>query len=710
MGFILANLVIVESPATAKTIQKYLGKGYEVIASMGHIRDLPKSKLGVDVDNDFEPIYVDIKGKEDLIKELKKKAKKSDAVYLATDPDREGEAISWHLAQMLGVDMTKENRVTFNEITKTGVKYGMEHPRVIDTKLVDAQQARRILDRIVGYKISPFLWRKVRRGLSAGRVQSVAMRIIMDREEEIRKFQQQEYWSIDAKLAAKGYARKPFPAKLYSVDGKKLELTSIPNEERAREIVAMLDNAEYLVGTVKKGVRRKSPSPPFITSTLQQEASRRLGYQSRRTMKVAQELYEGVELEDAGATGLITYMRTDSLRISDEAAQQAEDYIVGKYGKDYLPSTRRVFKSKKNAQDAHEAIRPSDPALTPDSIKKSLSAEQYKLYKLIWERFIASQMANALLDTVAVDINAANCVFKASGFTVRFDGFTVLYEDTKESEEEGSAALPPLEEGALLNLKELAPNQHFTQPPARYTEASLIKTLEENGIGRPSTYAPTITTILGRNYVEREGKALKPTALGEVTTKLMEEQFSNIVDVTFTANMEKGLDEVEEGHASYVDTLRDFYGPFIETLEQAEKNMDGTRIKVPDEETDVVCELCGRKMVIKTGRFGKFLACPGFPECRNTKKIVKETGGICPVCGGKVLAKKSKNGKGYYGCEHNPQCQFMTWDKPLEEKCPKCGAALFQKTGRGALIHCLKEGCDYSRPVKKKSAKDDAEE
>jgi len=704
------SLVIVESPAKAKTIGKYLGPKYEVKACMGHLRDLPKSKLGVDVDNDFEPIYVDIKGKEDLIKELKKKAKKSDAVYLATDPDREGEAISWHLAQMLGVDMTKENRVTFNEITKTGVKYGMEHPRVIDTKLVDAQQARRILDRIVGYKISPFLWRKVRRGLSAGRVQSVAMRIIMDREEEIRKFQQQEYWSIDAKLAAKGYARKPFPAKLYSVDGKKLELTSIPNEERAREIVAMLDNAEYLVGTVKKGVRRKSPSPPFITSTLQQEASRRLGYQSRRTMKVAQELYEGVELEDAGATGLITYMRTDSLRISDEAAQQAEDYIVGKYGKDYLPSTRRVFKSKKNAQDAHEAIRPSDPALTPDSIKKSLSAEQYKLYKLIWERFIASQMANALLDTVAVDINAANCVFKASGFTVRFDGFTVLYEDTKESEEEGSAALPPLEEGALLNLKELAPNQHFTQPPARYTEASLIKTLEENGIGRPSTYAPTITTILGRNYVEREGKALKPTALGEVTTKLMEEQFSNIVDVTFTANMEKGLDEVEEGHASYVDTLRDFYGPFIETLEQAEKNMDGTRIKVPDEETDVVCELCGRKMVIKTGRFGKFLACPGFPECRNTKKIVKETGGICPVCGGKVLAKKSKNGKGYYGCEHNPQCQFMTWDKPLEEKCPKCGAALFQKTGRGALIHCLKEGCDYSRPVKKKSAKDDAEE
>lgn len=703
----LSNLVIVESPAKAKTIKKYLGKDFEVVASMGHVRDLPKSKFGVDVDHDFAPMYVDIKGKEDLIKDLKKAAKKSDAIFLATDPDREGEAISWHLAQMLGVDMNQPNRVTFNEITKSGVKYGMDHPRTIDVKLVDAQQARRVLDRIVGYKISPFLWRKVRKGLSAGRVQSVAVRIIMDREEEIRAFKQQEYWSIDAKLAAKGHAKKPFPAKLYAIDGKKLELTAIPDEKRAREIVESLDGADYIVSNVKKGVRRKSPAPPFITSTLQQEASRRLGYQSRRTMKVAQELYEGVEIEGIGATGLITYMRTDSLRISDEAAEHAKTYITDTYGKEYLPATRRVFKTKKNAQDAHEAIRPSDPSLTPDRVKKDLTAEQYKLYKLIWERFIASQMANALLDTVAVDIEAANCLFKASGFTVKFDGFTVLYEESKDADDENTASLPPLEAGNVLTLKELTPNQHFTQPPARYTEASLIKTLEENGIGRPSTYAPTITTILARGYVERENKSLKPTALGEVTTKLMEEQFAKIVDVTFTANMEKTLDEVEEGNVDYPKMLSGFYDDFMTTLEQAEKNMDGTRVKVPDEETDIVCELCGRKMVIKTGRFGKFLACPGFPECRNTKKIVKETGGLCPVCGGKVLAKKSKNGKGYYGCEHNPQCQFMTWDKPLSETCPKCGATLFQKTGRGALIHCLKEGCDYARPVKPKKESDE---
>ena len=703
----LSNLVIVESPAKAKTIKKYLGKDFEVVASMGHVRDLPKSKFGVDVDHDFTPMYVDIKGKEDLIKDLKKAAQKSDAIFLATDPDREGEAISWHLAQMLGVDMNQPNRVTFNEITKSGVKYGMDHPRMIDVKLVDAQQARRVLDRIVGYKISPFLWRKVRKGLSAGRVQSVAVRIIMDREEEIRAFKQQEYWSIDAKLAAKGHAKKPFPAKLYAIDGKKLELTAIPDEKRAREIVESLDGADYIVSNVKKGVRRKSPAPPFITSTLQQEASRRLGYQSRRTMKVAQELYEGVEIEGIGATGLITYMRTDSLRISDEAAEQAKIYITDTYGKEHLPATRRVFKTKKNAQDAHEAIRPSDPSLTPDRVKKDLTAEQYKLYKLIWERFIASQMANALLDTVAVDIEAANCLFKASGFTVKFDGFTVLYEESKDTDDENTASLPPLEAGNVLTLKELTPNQHFTQPPARYTEASLIKTLEENGIGRPSTYAPTITTILARGYVERENKSLKPTALGEVTTKLMEEQFAKIVDVTFTANMEKTLDEVEEGNVDYPKMLSGFYDDFMTTLEQAEKNMDGTRVKVPDEETDIVCELCGRKMVIKTGRFGKFLACPGFPECRNTKKIVKETGGLCPVCGGKVLAKKSKNGKGYYGCEHNPQCQFMTWDKPLSETCPKCGSTLFQKTGRGALIHCLKEGCDYARPVKPKKEADE---
>lgn len=697
----MSNLVIVESPAKAKTIQKYLGKNFDVIASMGHVRDLPKSKLGVDVDHDFAPQYVNIKGKQELIKELKKKAKKSENIFLATDPDREGEAISWHLAQMLGVNLEQNNRVTFNEITKSGVKNGMEHPRTIDTKLVNAQQARRILDRIVGYKISPFLWRKIRKGLSAGRVQSVAVRIIMDREEEIRKFVQQEYWSIDASLTAKGDTKKIIAAKLHALDNKKLEQSDISNEEKAQEIVHLLNNAEYVVSNVKKGMRKKSPAPPFITSTLQQEASRRLGYQSRRTMKVAQELYEGIEIEDLGAMGLITYMRTDSLRISDEAADMAKTYIVEKYGKEYLPSSRRVFKSKKNAQDAHEAIRPSDPSLNPDKIKSSLSSEQYKLYKLIWERFIASQMANALLDTVAAEIKAENCTFKASGFTVKFDGFTVLYEESKSNDEK-SSALPPIEIGDKLKLQELTPNQHFTQPPARFTEASLIKTLEENGIGRPSTYAPTITTILARGYVEREAKALKPTALGEVTTTLMEQQFSNIVNVDFTANMEKKLDAVEEGNEDYVKMLDDFYEPFMKTLDQAEKNMEGTRMKVPDEETDIVCELCGRKMVIKTGRYGKFLACPGFPECRNTKKIVKETGGICPICGGKVLAKKSKNGKAYFGCEHNPDCSFMTWDKPLEEKCPKCGATLYKKSGRGALIHCLKEGCDYSRPIEKK--------
>ena len=703
----MSKLVIVESPAKAKTIRKYLGDGYEVTASMGHIRDLPASQLGIDVEHEYAPQYINIKGKEKIIKELKSLAKESDEVFLATDPDREGEAISWHLANLLGLDTAAENRVTFGEITKKGVTQGMAAPRAIDMDLFNAQQARRVLDRLVGYKLSPFLWKKVRRGLSAGRVQSVAVRLIVDREKEIEAFKPEEYWNIDALLSPPSSTKK-FTARLTALaGGRKLAVTSAG---QSAEIVKALDGAAYTVSSISKGKRKKVPAPPFITSTMQQEASRRLGFTATRTMRAAQTLYEGVDIAGQGTMGLITYMRTDSLRISDEAADIAKAYITETYGKEYLPGTRRVFKSKKNAQDAHEAIRPSDPTLTPEKVKKDLSAEQYKLYKLIWERFIASQMANALLDTVAVDINAANCLFKASGFTVKFDGFTVLYEEAKDSDEENSAALPPLETGSALALKQLTPNQHFTQPPARYTEASLIKTLEENGIGRPSTYAPTITTILARGYVEREGKALKPTALGEVTTKLMEEQFSKIVDIDFTANMEKSLDEVEEGKESYTQVLDGFYGDFITTLETAEKNMEGTRVKVPDEETDVVCELCGRKMVIKTGRFGKFLACPGFPECRNTKKIVKETGGLCPVCGGKVLAKKSKNGKGYYGCEHFPECKFMTWDKPLSEPCPKCGAALFQKTGRGALIHCLKEGCDYARPVKGKSSAGDADE
>lgn len=695
----MSDLVIVESPAKAKTIKKYLGPGYEVVASMGHVRDLPKSKFGVDVENGFEPQYTDIKGKETLIKDLKKAAKNSEHVYLATDPDREGEAISWHLAHLLNLDLNENNRVTFNEITKTGVRNGMEHSRKIDLDLVNAQQARRVLDRVVGYKLSPFLWRKIRRGLSAGRVQSVAVRLIVDREEEIRAFKPEEYWTIDALLNAKG-VRKAFPAKFHGKKGKKIDIKS---EQQANGILEELNGAEYIVGTVKKGVRKKSPAPPFTTSTLQQEASRKLGFQARRTMKAAQELYEGIEVGEMGAVGLITYMRTDSLRISEEARAAATAFIQQRYGAEYLPDKPRFYKSKSNAQDAHEAIRPTMPDMSPEKVKAYLSSDQFKLYRLIWERFIASQMANAELDTVSADILAGDYVFKASGYSVRFNGFTVLYEEGKDEESESSEMLPPLSEGDSLKLKSIAGNQHFTQPPPRYTEASLIKALEENGIGRPSTYAPTITTILQRNYIEREAKQLKPTPLGEVTTQLMREHFKNIVDVDFTAKMENDLDEVEVGKVDYVDMLRKFYGDFSHTLDEAEKAMEGSRMKVPHEETDMVCELCGKKMVIKIGRFGKFLACSGFPECKNTKRIVQETGGLCPLCGGKVLEKKSKTGKKYYGCEHNPKCSFMTWDEPLKEKCPQCGSSLFKKRGKAGKIYCAKEGCDYERGLKDKA-------
>lgn len=695
----LSDLVIVESPAKAKTIKKYLGPGYEVVASMGHVRDLPKSKFGVDVENGFEPQYTDIKGKETLIKDLKKAAKNSEHVYLATDPDREGEAISWHLAHLLNLDLNENNRVTFNEITKTGVRNGMEHSRKIDLDLVNAQQARRVLDRVVGYKLSPFLWRKIRRGLSAGRVQSVAVRLIVDREEEIRAFKPEEYWTIDALLNAKG-VRKAFPAKFHGKKGKKIDIKS---EQQANGILEELNGAEYVVGTVKKGVRKKSPAPPFTTSTLQQEASRKLGFQARRTMKAAQELYEGIEVGEMGAVGLITYMRTDSLRISEEARTAATAFIQQRYGAEYLPDKPRFYKSKSNAQDAHEAIRPTMPDMSPEKVKAYLSSDQFKLYRLIWERFIASQMANAELDTVSADILAGDYVFKASGYSVRFNGFTALYEEGKDEESESSEMLPPLSEGDSLKLKSIAGNQHFTQPPPRYTEASLIKALEENGIGRPSTYAPTITTILQRNYIEREAKQLKPTPLGEVTTQLMREHFKNIVDVDFTAKMENDLDEVEVGKVDYVDMLRKFYGDFSHTLDEAEKAMEGSRMKVPHEETDMVCELCGKKMVIKIGRFGKFLACSGFPECKNTKRIVQETGGLCPLCGGKVLEKKSKTGKKYYGCEHNPKCSFMTWDEPLKEKCPQCGSSLFKKRGKAGKIYCAKEGCDYERGLKDKA-------
>ncbi len=703
----MSKLVIVESPAKATTIQKYLGDGYEVMASMGHIRDLPKSKLGVDVDHDFAPVYENIKGKEDLIKKLKAAAKKSDSVLLATDPDREGEAISWHLAELLGVDVSKENRVIFTEITKNGVKNGIEHPRRINMQLVDAQQARRVLDRIVGYKISPFLWKKVRKGLSAGRVQSVAVRMVVGREEEIHAFKPEEYWSIDAmvgkKESKKKSEKKPFPAKYYGADGKK---AAIKTQEQAGAILEELKAQPFVVSGIKKGVRRRSPAPPFITSTLQQDASRRLGFQAKRTMKVAQELYEGVEIDGLGAVGLITYMRTDSLRIADEALESAAQYIRQTFGDAYALQKPRTFKTKKNAQDAHEAIRPTMIELEPGKVKANLTSDQYKLYKLIWERFIATQMANALLDTVSVDIAAGRHLFKASGFSVKFDGFTALYVESTDSDEESATRLPPLEEGEVLEVAQLAPNQHFTQPPPRFTEASLIKELEENGIGRPSTYASTLSTILQRGYVEREQKALKPTALGEVTTKLMKEQFKDIVDLDFTAGMEQRLDEVEDGKIKWEGVLSSFYGDFADTLKQAEKNMEGTRMKVPDEETDVVCELCGRKMVIKHGRYGKFLACPGFPECRNTKKLVQETPGLCPVCGKKVIAKKTKTGRTFYGCSGYPDCKFMTWDTPLGETCPRCGGTLFHATGKMKRIHCLKEGCGFEKaaPGKKESS------
>ena len=693
----MSKLVIVESPAKAHTIQKYLGPDYEVMASMGHVRDLPASRLSVDVKNDFAPNYENIKGKGELIKKLRAEAKKSDYVYLATDPDREGEAISWHLAQLLKLDETEPNRVTFNEITKSGIKYGMEHPRCIDQQLVDAQQARRVLDRIVGYEISPFLWKKIRKGLSAGRVQSVAVRLVVDREDEIRAFKPEEYWTLEALLQKQGVKAKPFLAKYYGTGGKKCEITT---EEQANALKAAAEKEPFNIKSIKMGTRQKNPAPPFITSTLQQDASRRFGFQAKRTMKVAQELYEGINLPDLGAAGLITYMRTDSLRISDEALSAAHDYIQRTYGENYALAKPRTFRSKSNAQDGHEAIRPTMIDLAPAKIKESLSSDQYKLYKLVWERFIASQMAACVQDTVSTDITAGEHLFKASGFSVRFDGYTRLYTEAVDNEEEQETNLPRLEEGEHLTLKELKPNQHFTQPPPRYTEATLIRELEENGIGRPSTYAPTLSTILQRGYVEREGKALKPTIVGETVTRLMKEQFGKIVDVKFTAEMEQELDEVEAGKTEWVGMMHHFYDDFTDMLQSAEKNMEGTKMKIPDEETDIVCELCGRKMVVRHGKYGKFLACPGFPECKNTKTLQQETPGSCPRCGKKVLAKKSKTGRTYYGCEDNPKCGFMTWDIPLAEKCPQCGSSLFKTTGRVKMIHCLKEGCGYEKSAK----------
>lgn len=691
----MSHLVIVESPAKAKTIKKYLGKDFDVVASMGHVRDLPEARLCVDIKNNFTPRYEVIKGKEELVDKLKKAASKSDTVYLATDPDREGEAISWHLAYLLGLELDDTNRIEFNEITKTGVQNGMENPRAIDIDLVNAQQARRILDRLVGYKLSPFLSQKIRRGLSAGRVQSVAVRIIVDREEEIRAFKPEEYWSIDAKLIPKG-SRKSFPASLYGDEKGKLKVT---NEEQANKILADLDGAQYTVLKVKNGTRKKSPAPPFITSTLQQEASRKLGFQSRRTMKVAQELYEGVEIPELGAVGLITYMRTDSLRISNDAIAEVTEYIKGRYGDKYLPSKPRFFKSRASAQDGHEAIRPTMPSLGPDKIKGSLSSDQYKLYKLIWERFTACQMADCIQKTTQADIGANGYVFKASGYKVDFDGFTVLYVEGKDTEEEKEKQLPTLEKDMPLKLKELVPNQHFTQPPARFTEASLIKALEENGIGRPSTYAATITTITNREYVKREAKTLFPTELGEVATKLMKERFPKIVNVKFTAQMEQDLDKIEKGSEQWVDLLDSFYGDFDKTLKKAKAEMEGIKLHLKEDETDIVCELCGRKMVVKVGRYGKFIACPGYPECKNVKKFVQEIGVTCPKCGGNVIVRKTKKGKPFYGCSNYPQCDFVSWNEPVSEKCPNCGEILYKKKGKKPVLYCAKEGCGFEKKI-----------
>ena len=691
----MSKLLIVESPSKIKGIKKYLGADYEVMASKGHVRDLPKSKLGVDVDNDFAPQYINMADKKDLIKSLKEAAANSDEVYLATDPDREGEAISWHLAQILGLSLEDTNRVTFNEITKSAVQAGIKVPRRIDMDLVSAQQARRVLDRIVGYKLSPLLWKKVKSGLSAGRVQTVALRLIVEREREIEKFQSTEYWSVDAKLAS---GRKTFTAKLYGDQNGKIEL--IANEQEANTILANLENAQYTVTDIKKGKRNKLPAPPFITSTLQQEASRKLSFTGQRTMRIAQQLYEGIDLSGIGTTGLITYMRTDSLRISEEARAAANKYISATFGDKYLPSKPRYYKSKNGAQDAHEAIRPTDIFITPDSVKNSLTTEQYKLYKLIWERFIASLMSACVQDTVNVDITANGYLFKASGYSVKFDGFTKLYVEGKDEEEAKESNLPEMEEGEVLKLRDLIPNQHFTQPPARYTEPTLIKALDENGIGRPSTYAPILTNIMGKDYIEREKKTLKPTELGKVVSDLMVQFFNKIFDVKFTAGLEVKLDKIGAGELDWTDTISNFYKEFENYYKKAEVSLNGKKVKVPDVETDVICEKCGKKMVVKSSRFGKFLACPGYPECKNTKPVPEdEVTQPCPKCGSKLIKRISKKGKKFYGCTNYPKCDFASPGIPTGDICSECGGYIIN--GIRGRKYCMNSNCPSRNKDKK---------
>ena len=684
------NLVIVESPSKAKTIGKYLGPDYLVKASMGHLRDLPKSKMGVDLERDFTPEYIPVRGKEELIKELRKAADQAQTVYLATDPDREGEAISWHLKELLGLPDEKAHRVTFNEITQRVVRESIQHPRDIDYDLVAAQQARRILDRIVGYQLSPLLWKKVRRGLSAGRVQSVATRMVVDRENEIRAFQPREYWSLDVTLNRQG---KPgsFVAHYYGEE-KKRELA---NEAETQAVIDDVTGKEFTVTNVKKAEKKRTAAPPFTTSTLQQEASRKLNMTPKRTMMIAQQLYEGVDVEGEGTLGLITYMRTDSLRLSEEAMTAAAGFIRSRYGENYYYGKFHEYKTKAGAQDAHEAIRPTHVELDPERVKGSLTSDQYRLYKLIWSRFLASQMANAVFDTVAIDTQCAGHTFRSTNQSLRFAGFMAVYEEGRDEEAEPMGSpLPDLQVGEKTDPTKFDKQQHFTQPPARFTEATLVKAMEEKGVGRPSTYAATISTIEDREYVVKEDKHLVPTGLGEVVTGLMKDRFQDIIDVEFTANMENRLDEVEEGKQNWKDLLAEFYRDFEKELKDAEEALDGVRLKVPEEETDEICELCGRKMVIKMGRFGKFLACPGFPECKNAKPLVERMPGRCPKCGSGMLKRKSKRGYAYYACEQGAECGFMTWDVPTAEDCPECGQTLFKKSGRGRMKpFCVNEKC-----------------
>ncbi len=692
-------LVIVESPAKAATIGKFLGNNYKIEASMGHVRDMPKSQMGIDFEHDFEPKYITIRGKGELLGKLRKDAKAADKVYLATDPDREGEAISWHLLHALNLGEEKPiSRITFNEITKTAVKKSITEARDIDMDLVDAQQARRVLDRVVGYTISDLLWKKVKKGLSGGRVQSVALRLICDREGEIREFIPEEYWTLGAKL--KDADGKGFEAKFY---GKGETKTELANETETNEVLDGLKGKDFAVTDVKTGSRQKKPVAPFTTSTMQQEASKHLNMATQKTMMIAQQLYEGVNVKGEGTVGLVSYIRTDSFRISDEAYEAAVAFIKETYGDAFVNPERIVYKSKGKTQDAHEAIRPTNVSRTPESIKDSLSKDQYRLYKLIWERFVASQMSPAVYDTLSVKLSAGDYTFRASGSRLRFSGFLEAYS---KGEEEDEKVIPKLTQGDILQAEQLLPEQHFTQPPARYTDASLIKTLEEIGVGRPSTYAPTLTTIQARHYVTKEAKNLFPTELGEMVDEIMKTYFPDIVDIDFTANMEKRLDDVEMGKEEWKQIIRDFYPDFKKSVENAAEKLE--KIEIKDEETDIICEKCGRNMVIKYGRYGKFLACPGFPECQNAKPYFEEAGVNCPECGGKVLIKKTKRGRIYYGCEHNGDgCDFMSWNKPTGEKCPECGAFLEEKGRKNPKIVCSNEKCGY---MKEKPAEEENEE